>query len=448
MTKISLLPLSAMIAIAGCANTQASDMLLSSLDLPPAYETSVTSDAGLPATALWWSSFGDEALNGLVDTALARNKTLEAGLANVASARAALRVAESSALPSVSAGTNISTDSDSDFSNFSRSARLSASYQLDLFGSVAASRDAAGASLDSAEFAQRALELSVASDLAANYFDLQVARKQLEVAKENLEIAERIFEIVQVRYDAGDISGFDLASQEATLASSRAQIPQIEQQILSLRMAIAILLGQAPQQFEVATVDLYETDLPVPESGLPSELLVRRPDLLQAEADLRAGHANVQVARAAMLPSVDLGAGLTTLLTSLSDPTASLSAALAQTIFSGGALEAQLDSAMARREALVANYQQAILTALHEVDVALSAISTSAQREAHLEVALAASRKALDSAELRYRVGTDDLTSLLSAQQTYYSATQSALEARRDRLAAAIDLYVAMGGGF
>jgi outer membrane protein, multidrug efflux system len=103
---------------------------------------------------------------------------------------------------------------------------------------------------------------------------------------------------------------------------------------------------------------------------------------------------------------------------------------------------------MARREALVANYQQAILTALREVDVALSAINTSAQREAHLEVALAASRKALDSAELRYRVGTDDLTSLLSAQQTYYSATQSALEARRDRLAAAIDLYVAMGGGF
>ena len=448
MTRISLLPLSLLVVAAGCANTQSSEMLGSSVTLPGAYETSVEADPALPDTALWWSSFGDNSLDGLVDRALQQNKSLEAGLANVISARAALRVAESNTLPSVSAGANVSTDSESDFSDFSRSARLSASYQLDLFGSIAASREAAGASLDSAEFAQRALALSVASDLATNYFNLQVAREQLAVARDNLEIAERIFEIVEVRYEAGEISGFDLASQEAALANSRAQIPQIEQQILALRTAIAILVGQAPQQFDIAETDLYETNLPVPAAGLPSELLVRRPDLLQAEADLRAGQANVHVARAAMLPSVDLGAGVTSLLTSMSDPTASLSAALSQTVFSGGALEAQLDSAKARRTALLANYEQAILTALREVDVALSAINTSAQREAQYDIALAASRKALDSAELRYRVGTDDLTSLLSAQQTYYSATQSALEARRDRLTAAIDLYVAMGGGF
>ena len=436
MTRIPLLPLSLLVVLAGCTATQSSDTPLSSVELPASYETSMQAETELPATGLWWSTFGDESLNALVSTALTRNKSLEAGLANVTSARAALRVADSSALPSVSAGASVSTDSDSDFSDFSRSARLSASYQLDLFGSVAASRDAAGANLESAEFAQRALELSVTSDLAANYFDLQVARKQFEVAQDNLEIAERIFEIVRVRYDAGEISGFDFASQEAALANSRAQLPQIEQQILSLRTAIAILVGQVPQNFEV------------PEAGLPSQLLGRRPDLLQAEADLRAAQANVQIARAAMLPSVDLGAGVTTLLTSMSDPTASLSASLAQTVFSGGALEAQLDSAKARREALLSNYEQAILSALRDVDVALSAINTSAQREEQLQIALVASRRALDSAELRYRVGTDDLTSLLSAQQNYYSATQSALEARRDRLAAAIDLYVAVGGGF
>ena len=436
MTRIPLLPLSLLVVLAGCTATQSSDTPLSSVELPASYETSMQAETELPATGLWWSTFGDESLNALVSTALTRNKSLEAGLANVTSARAALRVADSSALPSVSAGASVSTDSDSDFSDFSRSARLSASYQLDLFGSVAASRDAAGANLESAEFAQRALELSVTSDLAANYFDLQVARKQFEVAQDNLEIAERIFEIVRVRYDAGEISGFDFASQEAALANSRAQLPQIEQQILSLRTAIAILVGQVPQNFEVPDVDL------------PSQLLGRRPDLLQAEADLRAAQANVQIARAAMLPSVDLGAGVTTLLTSMSDPTASLSASLAQTVFSGGALEAQLDSAKARREALLSNYEQAILSALRDVDVALSAINTSAQREEQLQIALVASRRALDSAELRYRVGTDDLTSLLSAQQNYYSATQSALEARRDRLAAAIDLYVAVGGGF
>ncbi len=149
-----------------------------------------------------------------------------------------------------------------------------------------------------------------------------------------------------------------------------------------------------------------------------------------------------------MLPSIDLGAGVSTVLTSLSDPTASLSAALSQTIFSGGSLKAQLESAKARRAALLANYEQAILTSLREVDVALSSINTSALREEEVQIALSAGRNALDSAELRYRVGADDLTSLLSAQQSYYASTQDALEARRDRLAASIDLYVALGGSY
>ena len=448
MTKTFLVPLSLVLAIAGCASVRDTSAPSPAVALPDAYETDVTAGADLPALELWWAGFGDETLDDLVATALTQNRSLEAGIASVVSARAALTVANAQSLPSLSGSASTSVNSETGFDDISKSARLSASYQLDLFGEVAASQDAARAGLESAEYAQRALELSVASDLATNYFDLQVARKQLEVANENLAIAERIFDIVQVRYEAGEISGFDLASQEATLANSRAQIPQIEQQILSLETAIAILVGETPQNFRVEDVDLYEAMLPVPEAGLPSELLTRRPDLLQAEADLRAGQANVQAARAAMLPSIDLGAGVTTLLTSLSDPTASLSAALSQTIFSGGSLEAQLESAKARRAALLANYEQAILTSLRDVDVALSAINTSAMREEQVQIALVASRKALDSAELRYRVGTDDLTSLLSAQQTYYSSTQSALEARRDRLAASIDLYVALGGGY
>lgn len=448
MTKTFLVPLSLVLAIAGCASVRDTSAPSPAVALPDAYETDVTAGADLPALELWWAGFGDETLDDLVATALTQNRSLEAGIASVVSARAAVTVANAQSFPSLSGSASTSVNSETGFDDISKSARLSASYQLDLFGGVAASQDAARAGLESAEYAQRALELSVASDLATNYFDLQVARKQLEVANENLAIAERIFDIVRVRYEAGEISGFDLASQEATLANSRAQIPQIEQQILSLETAIAILVGETPQNFRVEDVDLYEAMLPVPEAGLPSELLTRRPDLLQAEADLRAGQANVQAARAAMLPSIDLGAGVTTLLTSLSDPTASLSAALSQTIFSGGSLEAQLESAKARRAALLANYEQAILTSLRDVDVALSAINTSAMREEQVQIALVASRKALDSAELRYRVGTDDLTSLLSAQQTYYSSTQSALEARRDRLAASIDLYVALGGGY
>ena len=448
MTKISSVSLSLALAIAGCASVHESTTSSSEVIVPVAYDTNVQTSENLPELGPWWTNFGDEALNALVTAALDQNRSLEAGIANVVSARAAVTVADAKSLPSISGSASTSVSSDAGLDDISRSARLSASYELDLFGGVKASQDAARASLESAEYSQRALELSILADLATNYFDLQVARKQLEVAKENLNIAERIFDIVEVRYEAGEISGFDLASQKATLANARSQIPQIEQQILSIETAIAILVGETPQGFEIDSVDLYETRLPVADAGLPSDLLTRRPDLLQAEANLRAGQADVVAARAAMLPSIDLGAGVSTVLTSLSDPTASLSAALSQTIFSGGSLKAQLESAKARRAALLANYEQAILTSLREVDVALSSINTSALREEEVQIALSASRNALDSAELRYRVGADDLTSLLSAQQSYYASTQDALEARRDRLAASIDLYVALGGSY
>lgn len=418
------------------------------ITLPDGYDYAGEVRSVQSTDADWWTGFNSEPLDALVTEALSANQTLAQGLANVDASRASLKVTNAAFLPQASGSLSASSDTQGGLEDISSSGRLSASYQLDLFGANAASRNAALASLDAAIFSQRALELTVQSDVASNYFNLLATREQLDVALQNLEISERIFGIVEVRYDAGAISGFDVASQRAQLANARARIPQLEAQVTSLETALAILLGRTPQGYEAPTEDVLDIALPVADPGLPSDLLLRRPDLMQAEANLRAANANIDAARAAFFPSIDLGAGVSALLTGGGSLTGSLSAGLAQTIFSGGRLEGQLEGSEARREAQLASYRQAILGALRDVDVAIKTLATSEEREAQLLIARDASLEALNAAELRYRSGTDDLTSLLTAQQSYFSASSSYVQARLDRLTAALNLYVALGGNY
>ncbi|WP_084395927.1 efflux transporter outer membrane subunit [Henriciella aquimarina] len=417
--------------------------------MPAAYDYAGEVEALAAPEREWWDGFETASLDQLVSEALAANQTLAQGVANVEAARAALKVANAAFLPQASGSLSASSNTEGDgLDDVDASGRLSASYQLDLFGANAASREAAQASLEATIFSQRALELTVQSDVATNYFALLAAREQLEVARRNLEISERIYDIVQVRYEAGAISGYDVSAQEAQLANARARIPQIEAQITGFETALAILTGRAPQGYDAPEENILSISLPETDPGLPSDLLLRRPDLMQAEASLRGANANIKAARAAYFPSIDLGAGVSSLLTGGGDLTGSLSASLAQTIFSGGRLEGQVESAEARRDAQLAGYRQAILGALRDVDVSLKSVESNAVREDQLLIAREAAGEALEAVELRYRAGTDDLTSLLTAQQTYFDASNTYVQGRLDRLTAAINLYVALGGGY
>jgi NodT family efflux transporter outer membrane factor (OMF) lipoprotein len=438
-----------MLALTACTSlAPQTDTTVHGMSLPAAYDNSAELAGARSVEADWWSAFGSENLDALVADALAANQTLAGGLANVDAARAALKVSNASLLPQASASLSASSDTERGLDDVSSSGRLSASYELDLFGANAASRAASEASLRATEYSQRALELTVQSDVASTYFNLLATREQLEVARRNLDISERIFEIVEVRYNAGAISGFDVSSQRAQLANARARIPQLESQIVSLQTSLAILLGRVPQGYSAPNESILALDLPLADPNLPSDLLMRRPDLLQEEASLRGADANVTVARAAFLPGIDVGAALSSVLSGSGDLTGSISASLAQTIFSGGRLEGQLESAEARREAQLASYRGAILNALRDVDVSLASIEADARREEQLLVARDASQDALDAAELRYRAGTDDLTSLLTAQQSYFTASDNYVQGRLNRLTSALNLYVALGGGY
>lgn len=439
---------SSLLALTACATfAPQADGIEHGIELPSAYDTA-SDIAARRVEKTWWADFGSAQLDALITDALSANQTLAAGLANVDAARAALKVTNASLLPQASASLSASSDTENGLDDVSASGRLSASYQLDLFGANAASREASLASLEATEYAQRALELTVQSDVATTYFNLLAAREQLSVAQQNLEISARIFKIVEVRYEAGAISGFDVSSQRAQLATARGRIPQLKSQITGLETSLAILLGRVPQGYVAPDEKILDIALPEADPELPSDLLLRRPDLRQAEATLRSSNANVTAARAAFLPSIDLGAGLSSILTSGGDLTGSISASLAQTIFSGGRLEGQLESAKARREAQLASYRGAILSALRDVDVSLTSIRTDASREEQLLIARDASQAALDAAELRYRAGTDDLTSLLTAQQSYFTASDNYVQGRLNRLTSALNLYVALGGAY
>lgn len=450
MIRTLLISASAL-ALAGCASinpVQRETATDAGLTMPDGYDYAAEV-AGLSAPEqVWWAGFNSADLDALITEALTANNSLAQGLANVDASRASLKTANAAFLPQASGSLSSSSNTEAGLDDVDASARLSASYQLDLFGANAASRNAALANLDAAIFAQRALELTVQSDVAAGWFNLLAAREQLAVARRNLEISERIFQIVQVRYEAGTISGFDVSSQAAQLANARARIPQLESQITSQETALAILLGRVPQGYAAPQTDILTIDLPSADPGLPSDLLLRRPDLMQSEASLRAANANIDAARAAFFPSIDLGAGLSSVLTGGTDLVGSLSASVAQTIFSGGRLDAQLEGAQARREGQLAAYRQSILSALRDVDVSLKAVEANAAREEQLLIARDAAQDALRAAEIQYQAGTGDLTSLLNAQQNYFDAANSYVLGRLDRLTAAINLYVAVGGGY
>ena len=251
---------SAALTLAACASAPHDVATLT--QMPSAYDYAGEMAGSEKNEGDWWKSFSDPALDALIADALAANQDIKAGLAAVESSRASVQVSKAALFPQASGGVSGSSNSETGLDDVSGSARASASWELDLFGQNRAALAASRANLDAQVFDQRALELSVQSDVAFNYFSTLALRKQLEVARSNLEISERIYSIVKTRYDAGYVSGFDVASQEASLANARARLPQLERQLAGYEMALAILLGRTPQGYDAPEGDLLATTPP------------------------------------------------------------------------------------------------------------------------------------------------------------------------------------------
>lgn len=407
----------------------------------------------------WWRTFSSSQLESLVAAAVADNPDFRAAVERVRQAEIALHVAGASLLPAAAAGGDTGWrrsdpgDGSRAVDSESSGANLSISYEVDLWGRIAANVRGAEASFAASRHDYDAARLTLVASVANTYFAWLAARERLAIAQDNLAIAERVLSIVETRYRNGAASALDVSRQRTTVLTRRAAVPPLETLQRQALTALALLVGQPPQGFSLTPESFTTLEVPSVAPGLPSELLTRRPDLASAEALLAAADADVAAARAALLPRFELSgsAGLaTTTLLSLANPasTIGLTAGLAHTLFDGGRLRNDVEAARSRRRELVENYRAAVHTALKEVEDALGNAERDRRLEdSQLEIRGEAARS-LRLAELRYREGADDLLTVLDAQRTLFLAQDQLAQQRLARLTGTVDLYKALGGGW
>lgn len=403
----------------------------------------------------WWKGFSSDELNTLMEQALNYNNDLQASLHRIEQARAELKIAGASLLPSasVTAATmngprqafNITDRRNNGVPNYTGDAGIS--YELDLFGANHATVEAKKASLLGSQYAYEALALIVMGDVAQGYFNAVNLRERYRIAKENVRSVEDLLKTVEARFQNGSVTALEVTQQETVLSDAKAELASIEQKLALAENALAVIVGQPPQTIKISGQNLDNIDLPKMVVLQPSELLERRPDIRKSEADLVAANANIGAAKAAYFPSINLGANL--LLAA--DPSASalaLFSAISAPIFQGGRLEGGLKRAKGRQAELVENYKKAILLSFQEAEDALAKVKTTKKRETALQQSVVKSRKAYKIAKQQYQLSVVDFQTVLSAQQMMLRAQDSHVRARFETLSASIDLFKSMGGGW
>ena len=442
----------------GCALhevQQAPPTLPSVFAAPP-----LSADASLP-NKNWYDEFGSPELHALIEQAAGNNLDLGMARARVTQADARARQAGAAILPSIDVGGNgnylAGRSANGSAHETDWAALLSASYEVDFWGKNRATARAASRLADASRADRDTVALTTLAGVADSYFKMLSLRDRLGLAILNLNAAQKLLDVVQARFDVGLANPVELAAQKAALAAAGLVVPEFRQQEAEALAALALLLGRAPEQFSVESQSLESLLEPRIGSGLPSELLVRRPDVFMAEANMQAANADLLAARAALLPSLTLTASggvqnpaLNAAVISLSGvgPTLNLGAALTQSIFDHGRLRAVRAEAQAKDEELVVAYRAAILSALVDVESALSALDHLQQARALQEENVSQSERAFEGASLRYKAGSGDFLTVLEAQRTLYAARDQYSQYRFARFQAFIALYKALGGGW
>lgn len=418
-------------------------------------------DGTWPSEA-WYRGFSSNELTALVEAAAKDNLDLSEARARVAQADARARQAGAAILPNLDAVGNanyLAGHSSSSGSGHETdwSALLSASYEIDFWGKNRATMNAAGFAAAASRAERDTVALTTLAGVADGYFEVLALRERLMIAHSNLETARHVLAAVEARAAAGLASAMELATQKAALASAEMVIPDLLQRQAEAQAALALLVGRAPEGFEVRDQSLAGLQEPSVGAGLPSELLARRPDIAVAERNLRSAQADVTAARAALYPSISLTAqaglqnpALNAAVLNLpgSGPTLNLGASVIQAIFNHGRLRAIQAEAEAKDQELLLAYRAAILAALRDVETALSALQHLNEQLAFGQESLAQSERAFEGARLRYEAGSADFLVLLEAQRTFYAARDQQVQFRLARLQALVSLCKALGGGW
>jgi NodT family efflux transporter outer membrane factor (OMF) lipoprotein len=443
------------LAAAGCQLTPTPTALDKPGDVPTGFTAPVVDkNAPIWPAADWWKSFNAPELPALMDTAIKENLDLKSAIDNVLVAEANSTIAFAALLPTVSGSAGVRKSGTTSFDSDSFSAGLTGNYVLDFFGANRARLKQSDENLRGARYTASNTGLTIEQAVANGYFTILQLRERIAITRQNLDLSRRVLAISQAKFTAGVSSNLDVTTETAQVASQLSQLPTLIEQEREARYTLALLLGLPPENFDVKAQNLNDIVAPTVQAGVPSDVLLRRPDIALAEANLYAAHANVDAARAAFFPQISLSAGVSWAngnVGSLFDPTSlawNAGLALAQTIFDGGAINARDQIAKLQQDQQINAYRKQVFTAFQQVESAVGNASATSEALDFIAQQERASVEAERISELQYNEGTVDITTLINQQQTLFSAQISLVNAKLTRLQNSIALYIALGGGW
>ena len=424
------------------------------------------------ATAAWWKSFHDAELDSLIERAASSNLDLRIAQARVREARAQYGIAVGNLLPTVDASGSFARQRESQseplvgpgdrlppgipFENNSYQAGFDASWEIDVFGGKRRAVEAAKAQVAAAEFGQRDVLVTLLGEVARNYVEARGDQRQLEIARENITAQEQTLALTQNRYTNGLANNLDVQQAATLLATTRASVPALETALEASIHRLGVLLGQPPEalQSELSSVAPIPAAPPAVPVGLPSELLLRRPDVAQAERQLAAATANIGVAKADLFPKFYLTgvAGFDSVSASdwfdAGSRFWSAGPTVQWNIFDAGRIRANIRIQNARQEQALANYEQTALTAFEDVENALVAYAKEQVRRRSLEDAVKSSQESLRLANQLYANGLSGFINVLDAERSLYQAQDALVQSDRTVSTDLIALYKSLGGGW
>jgi outer membrane protein, multidrug efflux system len=409
----------------------------------------------------WWHAFGSPELDTLINQAQQANDDLKAAIARVEQSDAQVRIAGAALLPSLDAGFTpdrtrqiIPNIPGSAFTANTFTANLSAAYELDFWGRNAALRAAAVALDSGSRYDRETLRLSITAAVATTYFTVLSLRDRVDVANNNLNNARETLRGLQFEQRVGTATALDVAQQQSLVDSEDATIPALRAQLSHNLAALAILVGANPDQLQLNPGTLEQVAAPPVTTGLPSGLLVRRPDVASAEAQLIGANADVRAARAAFLPTIQLTAGggvESTALSTLLLPGSrifDLGAGITQPIFAGGQIAATYAQTKGRYQELLADYHKAVISAFDNTQDSLTQVHESAEQVRRQDRATQTAGRAYDFAQQQFHAGTINILTVLTTENALLTAQDTQAQVRLAHLSALVGLYQALGGGW
>jgi multidrug efflux system outer membrane protein len=422
----------------------------------PTSQPSVITAAGSDLT-LWWRQFNDPIMTALVEEAVKVNLDLKIAEARLRQARASRGVAFGGLMPSVNAsgGYQRVQKAGSSGSQDLFQTGLDAVWELDLFGGQRRNLESADAGVVAAMEGIRDAQVTLVAEVALNYIQLRSYQQELVIAQNNLKAQQQTAEITRKRFDVGFASALDVANADASVATTGAQIPVYETSERQAMYALSVLLARQPadllmQLSPPGTLPDVPTEVP---AGLPSDLLRRRPDIRESEAQLHAATAQIGVATADFFPAFSLTGSATWSSTQLRNTFSKsnlffgVGPSVTWPVFQGGAIESNVHLQEALRDQVFLTYQKTVLAAFQEVENALFAFTKEQQHRKALDNAVAANSKAVDLSLQLYTEGQTDFLNVVIAQRSLYAAEDALIQSSTSIATDLIALYKALGGG-